>query len=188
MGKGKRRAVEKGVLVQNSSSSPEASSSSLNVPPAPVYYSSQEEFKDPLEYIYQIRTEAERFLEEQCGRKLRKKRVVFEGEDLDLCKLFNAVKRFGGCNKGWHIHCLSPPLKQIPPGNWYCFECLNSDKDSFGFVLGKKFMIDAFRRVADRTNKKWFGSEFASCAQIENKFWEIVEGLTGEVEVMYGSD
>ncbi|CAL1375354.1 unnamed protein product [Linum trigynum] len=362
MGKGRPRAVEKGVLVQNSSSSSEASSSSLNVPPAPVYYPSVEEFKDPLEYIHKIRTEAERygicrivppqgwsppfainsdsfsfptktqaihqlqvrpascdsetfeleytrFLEEQGGRKSRKKRVVFEGEDLDLCKLFNAVKRFGGydkvlddkkwgevsrfvksgqkvsecgkhvlcqlyrehlydyekyynllnkdarksskrslqndrkvsdqvefsfskrrrknangdktkvceevvkeenldqiceqcrsglhgelmllcdrCNKGWHIYCLSPPLKQIPPGNWYCFDCLNSEKDSFGFVPGKKFMIDAFRRVADRAKRKWFGSEFVSRVQVESKFWEIVEGLAGEVEVMYGSD
>ncbi|CAN0841302.1 Lysine-specific demethylase JMJ17 [Linum grandiflorum] len=365
MGKGKPRAVEKGVLgSQNStssSSSEASSSSSLDVPPAPVYYPTEEEFKDPLEYIHKIRNEAERygicrivppkgwspplamdmdrfsfptktqaihllqarpascdsetfeleytrFLEEHCGRKVRKKRVVFEGEDLDLCKLFNAVKRFGGydkvldekkwgevsrfvnsgkvsecgkhvlcqlyrehlydyemyynvlnkdvskgskrkmqndsksidqiefsrskrrrknangantkvcekvvkeenhdqickqcrsglhgelmllcdrCNKGWHIYCLSPPLKQIPPGNWYCFECLNSDKDSFGFVPGKEFMMDAFKRVADRAKRKWFGSEFASRSQIETKFWEIVEGLAGEVEVMYGSD
>ncbi|CAN1778045.1 Lysine-specific demethylase JMJ17 [Linum perenne] len=191
MGKGRPRAVEKGVLgSQNStsSSSSEASASLLNVPPAPVYYPSVEEFKDPLEYIHKIRNEAERFLKEHCGRKVRKKRVVFEGEDLDMCKLFNAVKRFGGCNKGWHIYCLSPPLKQIPPGNWYCFECLNSDKDSFGFVPGKRYLMEAFRRVADRAKRKWFGSEFASRSQIETKFWEIVEGLAGEVEVMYGSD
>ncbi|XP_048230426.1 lysine-specific demethylase 5B isoform X3 [Ricinus communis] len=361
MGKGKPRAVEKGVIGQNLSVS---SSGSLHVPPAPVYYPSEEEFKDPLEYICKIRVEAEkygickivppkswsppfalnldtftfptktqaihqlqarpascdsktfeleyrRFLEEHCGKKL-KKRLIFEGDELDLCKLFNAVKRFGGydkvvkekkwgevskfvrlgkkisecakhvlcqlyfehlydyekyyiqlnkelnksskrgmrhdkkcddgghraevscskrrrrnvegekvevcnkvekveeldqiceqcrsglhgevmllcdrCNKGWHIYCLSPPLKQIPPGNWYCFECLNSDKDSFGFVPGKCFTIEAFRRVADRAKRKWFGPGSASRVQMEKKFWEIVEGSAGEVEVMYGSD
>ncbi|WCJ26280.1 Lysine-specific demethylase 5D [Euphorbia peplus] len=360
MGKGKPRAVEKGVLGQNLSVS---SSGSLHVPPAPVYYPSEEEFKDPLEFICRIRAEAERygickivppkswvppfaldldsftfptktqaihqlqarpascdsetfeleyrrFLGDHCGKKLRKK-VVFEGEELDLCKLFNAVKRFGGydkvnkvkkwgevskfvrsgkrisecakhvlsqlyfehlfdyekysngsskgvskcckrsameedkkcedddevlssfkrrrknvngekvkvcspvekeeefdqiceqcksglhgelmllcdrCNKGWHIYCLSPPLKQIPPGNWYCFECLNSDKESFGFVPGKRFTVEAFRRVADRAKKKWFGSGSASRVQMEKKFWEIVEGSAGEVKVMYGSD
>ncbi|XP_059661778.1 lysine-specific demethylase JMJ17 isoform X2 [Cornus florida] len=354
MGKGKPRAVEKGVLGQNSSvlSSP----GSLIIPQGPVYYPTEDEFKDPLEFIYKIRPEAEpygickivppkswkppfaldldsftfptktqaihqlqvrpppcdrktfdleydSFLKEHCGRKVKKK-VVFEGEELDICKLFNAVKRYGGydkvvegkkwgevfrfvrstrkisecakhvlcqlyrehlydyenyynkaksckrglhvernsepdfvfssskrrrknmegetvkackieekveeldqiceqcrsglhgevmllcdrCNRGWHIYCLSPPLKQIPPGNWYCLECLNSDKDSFGFVPGKCFSLEAFRRVADRAKKKWFGSTSTSRVQLEKKFWEIVEGSVGEVEVMYGSD
>lgn len=356
MGKGRPRAVEKGVLGQNGGVSlPE----SLNIPSGPVYYPTEDEFRDPLEYIYRIRPEAERygicrivppkswkppfalnwdsftfptktqaihqlqarpaacdsktfeleysrFLENHCGKKLRKK-VVFEGEELDLCKLFNGVKRYGGydkvlkekkwgavsrfvrsarkisecakhvlcqlyrehlydyenyynrlnqkagsgykrglhekgkseheaefsgskrrrrnngsdkvkvckveeeerdqiceqcrsglhgevmllcdrCNKGWHIYCLSPPLNQVPPGNWYCLECLNSDEDCFGFVPGKRYSLEAFRRVADRAKKRWFGSVSASRVQIEKKFWEIVEGLVGEVEVMYGSD
>ncbi|XVE57876.1 hypothetical protein DITRI_Ditri04bG0125600 [Diplodiscus trichospermus] len=353
MGKGRPRAVETG---QNSGVS---LTGSLSIPSGPVYYPSDEEFRDPLEYIYKIRPEAEpygickivppqnwnppfalnldsfafptktqaihqlqarpascdsntfeleynRFLEGHYGKKL-KKRVVFEGEELDLCKLFNAVRRYGGydkvlkdkkwgevfrfvrsrkkisecakhvlcqlyrehlydyegyykrlnqqrvksckrgiyeeaksenkvkvssskrrrknsdhekvklckveeeqldqiceqcrsglhgelmllcdrCNKGWHIYCLSPPLKQVPPGNWYCFECLNSDKDTFGFVPGKRFTLDGFRRLADRAKKKWFGTACASRVQIEKKFWEIVEGSAGEVEVMYGSD
>ncbi|CAA0838763.1 transcription factor jumonji (jmjC) domain-containing protein [Striga hermonthica] len=359
MGRGKTRKVEKGALGTSPDGDLSIDCGPRNVPAGPVYYPSEEEFKDPLEYIYKIRPEAEpygickivppgswkppfaldvdsfkfptksqaihqlqarcapcdpktfrleynRFLEEECGRKA-KKRVVFEGEDLDLCKLFNVVKRFGGynsvvkkkkwaevfrfirpgkkisecsrhvlsqlycehlsdyedyccrlnqekgkdckldtsggkkcepevevpsvkrrrknkegervevhkveeqqvdqiceqcrsglhgevmllcdrCNKGWHIYCLSPPLKCIPPGNWYCLECLNSEKESFGFVPGKQYSVEAFRRVADRVKKKWFGSSAASWEQMEKKFWEIVEGSAGEVEVMYGSD
>lgn len=361
MGKGRPRAVERGGGLGQLSSSL-SSNESLNIPLAPVYYPSEEEFRDPLEFIYKIRAEAEpygickivppkswkapfaldldsftfptktqaihqlqarpascdsetfeleykRFVKAHCGRKPRKK-VVFEGEELDLCKLFNAAKRFGGydkvtsekkwgevfrfvrpgnkisecakyvlgqlyrehlyeyeeyysklhnngtskggckrgihsgrkgdqksdsssskkrrknnsgetvkvsvlekdeehdqicqqcksglhgevmllcdrCNKGWHIYCLSPPLESIPPGNWYCLDCLNSDKDSFGFVPGRRFSLEAFRRLADRTKKKWFGSTSCSRVQIEKKFWEIVEGSLGEVEVMYGSD
>ncbi|KAG8382234.1 hypothetical protein BUALT_Bualt05G0055700 [Buddleja alternifolia] len=360
MGRGKKKKVEKGVLGGNSSGGLISGCGSLNVPAGPVFHPSEEEFKDPLEYIYKIRPEAEpygickivppkswkppfaldmdkfkfptksqaihqlqarcapcdpktfgleynRFLEDHCGKKA-KKRVLFEGEELDLCKLFNAVKRFGGynkvvkvkkwgevfrfvrpgrkisecskhvlsqlyrehlfdyeeyycklnkdknksgkrgtsggkkfepefdvqsvkrrrknkegervevrrkvvdegldqiceqcrsglhgevmllcdrCNKGWHIYCLSPPLKMIPPGNWYCLECLNSEEDSFGFVQGKQFSLEAFRRVAERIKKKWFGSAATSWLQLEKKFWEIVEGSVGEVEVMYGSD
>ncbi|GFS37147.1 transcription factor jumonji (jmjC) domain-containing protein [Actinidia rufa] len=356
MGKGRPRAVEKGVLAQSSIVS---SSGLLNIPPGPVYYPTEDEFKDPLEFIHKIRPEAEpygickivppsswkppfaldldsftfptktqaihqlqarpsscdsktfeleynRFLEERCGKKSKKK-IVFEGEELDLCKLFNAVKRYGGydkvveekkwgevsrfgrpgvkisecakhvlcqlyrehlydyekyynrlnqgkaksrkggmhcerknqqgcdlssskrrrknlegervkackmeeeeldqiceqcrsglhgevmllcdrCNKGWHIYCLSPPLKRVPPGNWYCLECLNSDKDSFGFVPGKQFSLEAFRRLAEKAKRKWVGSAPSLRVQLEKKFWEIVEGSAGEVEIMYGSD
>ncbi|KAL6547915.1 hypothetical protein OROHE_009620 [Orobanche hederae] len=359
LGKGRTRKVEKGVIGGSLKGGVSSDCGSLNVPAGPVYYPSEEEFKDPLEYIYKIRPEAERygickivpptswkppfaldmdsfkfptksqaihqlqarcapcdtktfrleynrFLEEHCGKKA-KKRVVFEGQDLDLCKLFNVMKRFGGydntvkmkkwadvcrfirpgrkisecskhvlsqlycehlsdyeeyncrlnkeedksfkggvsgwkkgerevevssvkrrrknkegervearkveeeeldqmceqcrsglhgevmllcdrCNKGWHIYCLSPPLKSIPPGNWYCLECLNSEKDSFGFIPGKQYSLEAFRRVADRVKKKWFGSAATSWVQLEKKFWEIVEGSVGEVDVIYGSD
>ncbi|XP_022928863.1 lysine-specific demethylase 5A isoform X1 [Cucurbita moschata] len=357
MGKGRPRAVEKGVLGQNLSV---CSSTSLNIPSGPAFYPTEDEFRDPLEYIYKIRPEAEpygicrivppknwkppfalrldsftfptktqaihqlqvrpaacdsetfeleynRFLDGHFGKKMKKK-VVFEGDELDLCKLFNAVKRYGGydkvvkekrwgevfrfvrstrkisecakhvlcqlyrehlydyenyynqlnkdvtksskrkmqneklteclaeistskrrrqntddcrvkvsklkdeedndqiceqcksglhgevmllcdrCDKGWHLYCLSPPLKQVPPGNWYCLDCLNSEKDSFGFVPGKSFSLEAFKRMDCRAKKKWFGSGSASRTQIEKKFWEIVEGSFGEVEVKYGSD
>ncbi|KAH9719677.1 transcription factor jumonji (JmjC) domain-containing protein [Citrus sinensis] len=358
MGKGRTSAV----LGQKLSVASTSKSASLSVPSGPVYYPTEDEFKDPLEYICKIRAEAERygickivppkswkppfaldlgsftfptktqaihqlqarsaacdsktfeleysrFLKEHIGTKLNKK-VFFEGEELDLCKLFNAAKRFGGydkvvkekkwgevfrfvrsngkisdcarhvlcqlyykhlydyekyynklnkeatkgckrgldgdvksedkverssskrrrrnngdqervkvchkvdkedeldqiceqcksglhgevmllcdrCNKGWHVYCLSPPLKHVPRGNWYCLECLNSDKDSFGFVPGKRYTVESFRRVADRAKKKRFRSGSASRVQMEKKFWEIVEGAAGNVEVMYGSD
>ncbi|KAK1289188.1 putative lysine-specific demethylase JMJ14 [Acorus calamus] len=217
------------------------------------------------------------FLSEHLKRKGKRRPVVFEGKELNLCRLFNTVKRFGGyekackdkkwgdvfrfvrsakpsecakhvlrqlylehlldyeehrneldrgikrkptrprkaaesgglsdqiceqcksglhgeamllcdrCDKGWHLYCLSPPLERVPPGNWYCFECLNSDEDSFGFVPGKKYSIEAFRRLDERAKRRWFGGK-PTRAQVEKRFWEIVEGSAGEVEVMYGSD
>ncbi|XP_068645556.1 lysine-specific demethylase JMJ17 isoform X2 [Aristolochia californica] len=358
MGKGRPRAVEKGVSGHCPSTSPLGA---LNVPQAPVYYPTEDEFNNPLDFIEKIRPEAESygicrivppkswkppfaldlesftfptksqaihqlqtraascdpktfeleyncFLEKHIGRRPKKK-AVFEGQELDLCKLFNAVKRYGGydkvvkdkkwgdvfrfvcsvgkisecskhvlsqlyrehlfdyeeyisklnhenksknykrvrddrkiegqapivndvkrrrknskgekikvakvvkkeeydqiceqcksglhgevmllcdrCDKGWHLYCLSPPLEKVPSGNWYCLECVNSNKDSFGFIPGKHFTLEAFRRLADRAKRKWFGTMSATRAQIEKKFWEIVEGSAGEVEVMYGSD
>ncbi|GBE62319.1 PHD-finger domain-containing protein [Babesia ovata] len=31
-----------------------------------------------------------------------------------------------GCNLGFHLFCLDPPLTCIPPGDWYCKTCLES--------------------------------------------------------------
>ena len=28
-----------------------------------------------------------------------------------------------GCDRGYHISCLQPPLEQVPPGDWYCPDC-----------------------------------------------------------------
>ncbi|RVW16429.1 Lysine-specific demethylase JMJ703 [Vitis vinifera] len=276
MGKGRPRAVEKGVLGQSSSVS---LSGSLSIPPGPVYYPSEDEFKDPLEYIYRIRPEAEpygicrivppkswkppfgldldsftfptktqaihqlqarpaacdsktfdleynRFLDNHCGKK-SKKRVVFEGEELDLCRLFNAAKRFGGydkvvkekkwgrsCKRGMHgekkgehgVESLSSKRRRRNTDGEKVKVCKVEEKEesliryvnnvkvacmgkiALVFVPGKRFSLEAFRRVADRAKRKWFGSVSPSRMQIEKKFWEIVEGLVGEVEVIYGSD
>jgi hypothetical protein len=27
------------------------------------------------------------------------------------------------CSRGYHMHCLSPPLTTVPPGKWLCDRC-----------------------------------------------------------------
>lgn len=93
------------------------------------------------------------------------------------------------CDKGWHLYCLSPPLERVPPGNWYCSDCLNSDRDCFGFIHRRKScLLETLRRFDERVRKRWFGQRNPSRVQVEKQFWEIVEGNAGELEVMYGSD
>ena len=29
----------------------------------------------------------------------------------------------GGCNRGFHLHCLQPPLESVPEGKWSCEAC-----------------------------------------------------------------
>jgi len=31
-----------------------------------------------------------------------------------------------GCDDGWHIYCLNPPLSCVPEGEWFCPKCLES--------------------------------------------------------------
>ncbi|KAG8074505.1 hypothetical protein GUJ93_ZPchr0006g46167 [Zizania palustris] len=93
------------------------------------------------------------------------------------------------CDKGWHLYCLSPPLESVPLGNWYCSDCMTSDRNCFGFVHRRKTcLVETFRRFDGRMKKRWFGQKNPSHVQIEKQFWEIVEGKAGELEVMYGSD
>lgn len=48
-----------------------------------------------------------------------------------------------GCNLGFHMECLNPPLERPPYGNWFCRACLNDGAfdeidtlDEIGFLLG----------------------------------------------------
>lgn len=57
-GKGRPRAVEKGVLAH---SSIVASPRALNIPQTPAFYPIEEEFKHPLEFIKKIRPETKSY-------------------------------------------------------------------------------------------------------------------------------
>ena len=34
-----------------------------------------------------------------------------------------------GCDELYHMHCLNPPLEEIPDGDWYCDACVAYDDD-----------------------------------------------------------
>lgn len=46
---------------------------------------------------------------ECCGR----------GDDADKMLLCDGE----GCNKGYHIYCIFPPLDEIPEDDWFCDQC-----------------------------------------------------------------
>jgi hypothetical protein len=54
---------------------------------------------------------------------------TLQGEDQDaLCEVCQEPDADGfvfcdGCNSGWHIYCLTPPLLSVPEGKWYCHRC-----------------------------------------------------------------
>lgn len=55
--------------------------------------------------------------------------------DLDItqCEVCNMSDRedtmllCDGCDQGYHMECLIPPLTEIPEGRWYCDNCFGSD-------------------------------------------------------------
>ncbi|KAL6873999.1 hypothetical protein ACP4OV_014081 [Aristida adscensionis] len=131
-----------------------------------------------------------------AGARKRKRRKSVVNEAMDqVCEQCNSglhgdvMLLCDRCDKGWHLYCLSPPLERVPPGNWYCSDCMNSDRDCFGFIDRRKTcLLETFRRFDERVRKRWFGQRKPSRVQVEKQFWEIVEGKAGELEVMYGSD
>nr|XP_023012736.1 serine/arginine repetitive matrix protein 2 isoform X1 [Leptinotarsa decemlineata] len=36
-----------------------------------------------------------------------------------------------GCDLGFHLYCLTPPLEEVPTGQWFCNECLNDSNGGY---------------------------------------------------------
>lgn len=56
-----------------------------------------------------------------------------DDDDLTHCEVCRHTDRedrmllCDGCNRGYHMDCLSPPLSEIPESSWYCDYCFASD-------------------------------------------------------------
>lgn len=57
-------------------------------------------------------------------------------EDLTYCEVCNSSDRedcmllCDGCDGGYHMFCLIPPLENIPSGSWYCDNCFSSESEA----------------------------------------------------------
>ena len=71
-----------------------------------------------------------------------------------------------GCGRGFHIHCLSPPLKAVPEGDWFCSDCefceicLLSKCDNHGYSNSNSNSED------EEENKLHCGSETDGCGRV----------------------
>lgn len=56
--------------------------------------------------------------------------------DVTLCEICSHGDReermllCDDCNLGYHMHCLNPPLVDVPTGSWYCDNCFASEQSS----------------------------------------------------------
>ena len=122
------------------------------------------------------------------------------------------------CNCGFHLGCLTPPLKTVPPGEWFCPTCLS---ERFGFDSTRVFKFHQFERQANAFKHAFFApliddnrvskkvrlegvardAEARALAsgrrledivvdprEVEWQFWNIVTTPDQPVEVLYGSD
>ncbi|GAA6008954.1 hypothetical protein JCM10207_004039 [Rhodosporidiobolus poonsookiae] len=116
------------------------------------------------------------------------------------------------CDKGYHLNCLNPPLKQVPTSQFYCDVCLYNNGNDYGFEEGQDHSLHSFRRRADAFKRKWledhpvpldkgkaredpaapeqdvWTEQLAIEDHFEREFWRLVESPFETVEVEYGAD
>lgn len=68
--------------------------------------------------------------------------------------------RCGGCGKCFHLFCLTPPLVELPVGEWICAECEQGEEDE-GCEEQEYSLEDFASRAAD-FKRSWFGGEAKS--------------------------
>lgn len=61
------------------------------------------------------------------------------------------------CDKGFHLFCLSPPLDDVPDGEWICPHCIQRDSDNLFFKSGCQMTFKEIREWNDSFMKGWFG-------------------------------
>ena len=80
------------------------------------------------------------------------------------------------CDRGWHMFCLTPPLKKVPKGDWVCPVCDAARKGDKG-PLGEEISLSEFHTKANDFESQWYENLDASRVshvEREREFWNIV--------------
>ncbi|EIW76301.1 hypothetical protein CONPUDRAFT_139698 [Coniophora puteana RWD-64-598 SS2] len=132
---------------------------------------------------------------EICQKKNR-------GEEMLLCD---------GCDCGFHMFCLDPPLSSIPKGQWFCHTCLLETGGDFGFDEGEEHSLSTLQVRDAEFRRMWWskhapnasvkmdyepndptvtrvGDTAVSEEEVEQEFWRLVQSPDETVEVEYGAD
>ncbi|OJD14954.1 hypothetical protein AJ78_04737 [Emergomyces pasteurianus Ep9510] len=103
-----------------------------------------------------------------------------------------------GCEHGYHMHCLDPPLDSAPDYDWHCPKCLVGTGE-YGFEEGGIYSLKQFQEKANNFKENYFAPRMPfdpvlnaprkeTEDDVEREFWRLVESLTETVEVEYGAD
>lgn len=120
-------------------------------------------------------------------------------EDSDTCEICQKNENeqelllCDGCNRGYHMYCLNPPLSSVPKSDWYCLHCLTAIGKDYGFEDGDEYSLNDFHEFAEKFKKNWFhklngDDRPVSEEDCENEFWRLVENPHETCQVEYGAD
>ncbi|KIK29056.1 hypothetical protein PISMIDRAFT_516418 [Pisolithus microcarpus 441] len=114
-----------------------------------------------------------------------------------------------GCDCGFHMFCLDPPLTSIPRGKWFCHTCLLETGGDFGFDEGEEHSLSSFQARDQEFRRRWWathppahksppdlddptvtcvGNTVVTEHDVEHEFWRLVQSPNETVEIEYGAD
>ncbi|KAG6373774.1 PLU-1-like protein-domain-containing protein [Boletus reticuloceps] len=114
-----------------------------------------------------------------------------------------------GCDCGFHMFCLDPPLISIPKDQWFCHTCLFETGGDFGFDEGEEHTLSSFQARDLEFRRRWWashppvnktppdlndptvnyvGNTLVTESDVENEFWRLVQSPNDTVEIEYGAD
>ncbi|SCZ97679.1 BZ3500_MvSof-1268-A1-R1_Chr4-3g07364 [Microbotryum saponariae] len=80
------------------------------------------------------------------------------GEACEICSKHKEPDRIvlcDGCDHGFHLDCLSPPLAEVPKSQFFCEACLLQNGADYGFDEGEEHSLYSFQKRADAFKRKW---------------------------------
>nr|QEG03034.1 putative lysine-specific demethylase JMJ16 isoform X1 [Cymbidium ensifolium]QEG03035.1 putative lysine-specific demethylase JMJ16 isoform X2 [Cymbidium ensifolium]QEG03037.1 putative lysine-specific demethylase JMJ16 isoform X3 [Cymbidium ensifolium]QEG03038.1 putative lysine-specific demethylase JMJ16 isoform X4 [Cymbidium ensifolium] len=182
---------------------------------APVFYPSEEEFKDTLKYIASICPKAESYgicrivpppsWQPPCPLK---EKHLWEGstfttriQRVDKLQNRESVKFLRNHSMMKRKRRRLAKMKAAFRENNVDISGINetgSYSQRFGFAQGPDFTLDSFQKYADHFKEQYFCNSLnanlrveqfePSIEDIEGEYWRIVEHPTEEIEVLYGAD
>ncbi|THU63305.1 hypothetical protein C4D60_Mb01t14380 [Musa balbisiana] len=182
---------------------------------APVFYPSEEEFRDTLEYISSVCQRAEKYgicriVPPSSWRPhcLLKEKNVWENlkfatrvQPVDKLQNRDSLKKINGNHNIMTTKRLK--LQELRDNSDVNITKVNRQRyhnssERFGFEAGPDFTLESFQKYADDFKEQYFhtnadfdvisGQQEPSVENIEGEYWRIVEKPTEEIEVLYGAD
>ncbi|XP_019151113.1 PREDICTED: lysine-specific demethylase JMJ18-like isoform X1 [Ipomoea nil] len=178
---------------------------------APVFYPTEEEFQDTLQYIASIRPQAEAYgicrivppasWKPPCPLKEKnvweKSKFITRIQRVDKLQNRDSITKMLKLNhhkKKKRRRCTKAGVDQNSaicdvkvPSEAAIFE-----SERFGFEPGPEFTLDSFQKYADDFKAQYFRKNEGQCEpsveNIEGEYWRMVEKPTEEIEVLYGAD
>ncbi|KAG9317792.1 PLU-1-like protein-domain-containing protein [Chiua virens] len=133
-------------------------------------------------------------------------------ESCEVCQKKNHEEEMllcDGCDCGFHMFCLDPPLTSIPKDQWFCHTCLFETGGDFGFDEGEEHSLSSFQARDLEFRRRWWashppvhksspdlndptvnyvGNTLVTESDVENEFWRLVQSPNDTVEIEYGAD
>ncbi|KAL2942708.1 putative lysine-specific demethylase JMJ16 [Bienertia sinuspersici] len=182
----------------------------------PVFYPSEEEFKDTIRYIEKIRPKAEvygicRIVPPPSWKPpcpLKRKAIWDKAKFVTRIQKVDKLQNRNSSRKQSKVHNHARKKRRRCSRMDMEFGAVNgkmlNGEAGFGFEPGPEFTLDEFQRYADAFKAQYFrnddfidsGSERVnstdnwepSVENVEGEYWRVVEKPTEEIEVLYGAD